>query len=442
MLRALTDAPARVVGGSGQPIGDTVVTRTTSPRTGGFRPHRGEEHAGFLRSRVSTHLALQLAFALICCAVMLAGAPRHASEPPSASATAPGATVPSIEVRVDDRVTLLSIVARLAGADEYCDRRSRSKYSDAVDAHFAAFRGHDAVVRFREMRARHGVGYDAPMSLACHLGPLPALEERIDLAAAPERLDARWKPVETRAFLTALRAFVRDTKVEEFLASQRAFERGAVDRLAQAFDGAHLRAWCDGFFGTRDGAHFEVRVGLLCGPHSYGVGARSAMSGGPREEVTPVIGCWRWDAVQGFPTWPKGVVEPLIVHELCHSYVNAEVDRAWPVLEAPSGALLAIDEARMRRQAYPTPRIVCYETIVRACVVRFARARAGEGGERRAKASEVSEGFPWVPAVADALGEYERSSSGASAAGTARDFGAFLPSLAPVLAREAERLAR
>lgn len=383
------------------------------------------------------------------CTAMLAGAPPDAPVPagasdpaPSFPSTPPSETVaaPAIEVRIDDRVTLLSIVARLAGADEYRDPRIKSPYADAVDAHFAAFRGHEAVVRFRAMRAKHGVGYDAPMSLACHLGPLPALEERVDFATAPERLDARWKLEETRAFLTALRALVREAKVGEFLDAQRAFERGAVDRLARAFDGARLRGWCEGFFGRRDGARFEVRLGLLCGPHNYGVGARlatpAAASGAPSEEITPVIGCWQWDAVQGLPTWPKGAVEPLIVHELCHSYVNAQVDRAWAALEAPSAALLALDEARMRNQAYSTARIVCYETIVRACVVRFARDRAGAKGEERMKSGEVSKGFLWVPAVADALAEFEAMDA------QSRDFGAFLATLAPVLAREAERLAR
>lgn len=282
------------------------------------------------------------------------------------------------------------------------------------------------------MRASSGVSYDAPMSLACHLGPLPALEERVDFATAPERLDARWKLDDTRAFLVALRAFVRDAKVEEFLASQRGFERGAAERLAMAFDGARLRGWCEGFFGKRDGVHFEVRVGLLCGPHNYGVGTR--------DEVTPVIGCWQWDQVQGLPTWPGGAnggaIEALVVHELCHSYVNPQVDRAWSALEAPSAALLALDEARMRNQAYGTSRIVCYETIVRACVVRFARDRAGAKGEERMKASDVSKGFRWVPAVADALAEFEATDA------ATRDFAAFLPSLAPVLAHEAERLGK
>lgn len=384
----------------------------------------------------------------LCSALCLAAAAPAAGDPPvtpPSAASAPASAEPAaIEVRVDDRVTLLAIVARLAGADEYRDPRVKSRYSDAVDAHFAEFRGHDAVRRFRAMRAAHGVGYDAPMSLACHLGPLPALEERVDFATAPERLDARWKLEDTRAFLAALRDFVREAEVERFLSTQRDFERGAAARLAQAFDGARLRGWCEGFFGRRDGARFEVRLGLLCGPHNYGVGSRLPVAGNMTEEITPVIGCWQWDSAQGLPTWPRGagggVVEPLIVHELCHSYVNAEVDRAWSDLEAPSAALLALDEARMRRQAYPTARIVCYETVVRACVVRFARDRAADAAkaaaEKRMKAEEVRQGFLWVPAVADALAEFESMDA------STRDFGAFLSSIASVLAREADRLAR
>lgn len=379
------------------------------------------------------HALLPLAIVLLMAPVP-PQAPESAATPTVPLAAKPAAAPAAIVVRVDDRVTLLAIVARLAGADEYRDPRIKSAFSDAADAHFAPFREHAAVERFRAIRAKHGVGYDAPMSLACHLGPLPDLAERVDFSSSPERLDARWQLEETRAFLADLRTFVRDARVEEFLSSQREFEQGAVDRLAHAFDAGRLRAWCDGFFGKREGACFEVRVGLLCGPHNYGVGMHAEHPAEPIDEITPVIGCWQWDRAQGLPTWPKGAIEPLIVHELCHSYVNPLVDRAWGSLEAPSAALLALDEGRMRRQAYSTARIVCYETVVRACVVRFARERAGQKGEERMKSGEVAKGFLWVPAVADALAGFEVLDA------AKRDFAAFLPTLAPVLAGEAERL--
>lgn len=345
----------------------------------------------------------------------------------------------SIAVAVDDRVTLLSIVARLSGAAEYNDARTKSPYADAVDRHFKPFREHRVVGLFRDLRARSGVSYDAPMSLACHLGALPALEERIDLSTRPERLDARWTPAETRAFLVALRDFVRDAGVVEFLATQRSYENAARARLAGALDGAAQRAWCDGFFGARDGAVFEVRLGLLTGPHNYGVGIRfpeptTGATARMAEEITPVIGCWQWDAVQGLPTWPKGALESLVVHELCHSYVNTAVDRAWAVLEPPSRRLFAMQEKRMRAQAYATARIVCYETVVRACVVRYFRSRAGERGESLAKKAEVREGFTWVPAVADALARFEALPP------ETRDFEVWIAELAPVLAAEADRL--
>ncbi len=345
----------------------------------------------------------------------------------------------SIAVVVDDRVTLFSIVARLSGAAEYNDARTKSPYADAVDLHFKPFREHRVVRLFRDLRAKSGVSYDAPMSLACHLGALPLLEERLDLAAKPERLDARWSPEETREFLAALRDFVRDAGVVDFLATQRSYEEAARARLAGALDGATQRAWCDGFFGARDGAVFEVRLGLLTGPHNYGVGIRfpESVNGATArmaEEITPVIGCWQWDAVQGLPTWPKGALESLVVHELCHSYVNTAVDRAWAVLEPPSRRLFAMQEKRMRAQAYATARIVCYETVVRACVVRYFRSRAGERGEALAKKAEVREGFTWVPAVADALARFEALPP------ETRDFEVWIAELAPVLAAEADRL--
>jgi hypothetical protein len=360
---------------------------------------------------------------------------------PTSDASGATSTLPSIAVVVDDRVTLLSIVARLAGAGEYTDRRTKSPYSDAVDRHFSQFRDHPVVELFRRMRAKSGVSYDAPMSLACHVGPLPELQERVDFSNQPERLDARWTLAETREFLAALRDFVETAGVVEFLNAQRTYEEKARERLARAFDGAKLRAWCDEFFGARETAVFEVRLGLLNGPHNYGVGARMNQQSADKpsgliEEITPVIGCWQWDAAQGLPTWPQGALEGLIVHELCHSYVNAEIDRSWAALEPASQRLLMLDESRMRAQAYGTARIVCYETVVRACVVRYFRARAGEKGEAMAKKAEVRQGFLWVPAVADALAVYEATPV------EKRDFTACVLDLVPTLTSEADRLTR
>ena len=84
-------------------------------------------------------------------------------------------------VGTDPRVELLTVVFRLAGSDEYGQCRLPA-YAAAVDAWFAGVREHAAVAEAKRLRAAQGVGYDAVMSFAVHVGPPPGLPERRSFA--------------------------------------------------------------------------------------------------------------------------------------------------------------------------------------------------------------------------------------------------------------------
>jgi len=69
----------------------------------------------------------------------------------------PSAALAQVEVRVDPRVELLSVLARLAGLPEFNAANSASPYAQRAEQHFAVQREHAAVARLRELRAQHGV---------------------------------------------------------------------------------------------------------------------------------------------------------------------------------------------------------------------------------------------------------------------------------------------
>ena len=83
-----------------------------------------------------------------------------------------------IEVSVDPRIELFSIIFRVAGNPEY-RRGILSAYVDDADRHFEPFRNYSAILLAQKLRSAHGIDYDAPMSLANHLTSVPELEERI-----------------------------------------------------------------------------------------------------------------------------------------------------------------------------------------------------------------------------------------------------------------------
>jgi len=338
---------------------------------------------------------------------------------------------PAVEVRVDPRVELLTLLARLCEFREFRMPNAESPYARRVEEWFGPLDDHVVFDHLKELRATRGVSYDAIASLAMHLGPLPGLSELAPFDAAPERLDVRWGGVQARPFLAALRDFVQESSAEEFFAGEREFYAEVERRLAARLAESKALPWFDAVFGART-AQYVATPGLLCGGGNYGVGIRYPDA--RAEEIRPVFGCWTWDQ-DGIPVFDEGYLS-LFIHELCHSYTNAVVDRFEGELEGPGGRLFALAAEEMARQAYGTWQTTMYETFVRASVVRCRAATEGvAAGEEQAR-QELESGFRWVPALARRLGEFE------GARERYPSFTDFVPELVKTLTAEAERLER
>ena len=75
-------------------------------------------------------------------------------------------------------------------------------------------------------------------------------------------------------------------------------------------------------------------AGLLTGPNCYGSGIKLPDG---TEEIYQVLGVWNHDAA-GAPEFGDDIRDT-VVHEFCHSYVNAVVDRHAADLRACGAAL-------------------------------------------------------------------------------------------------------
>jgi hypothetical protein len=374
--------------------------------------------------------ARELSAILVC---SLAGGGQEKGGAPAAPATADHV----IEVRVDRRVELLTLVARLAGFDEFNQANSKSPYSRAADAWFREQRDHPAVKRLQELRKSNGVGFDAIPMLAVHLEDSVALEERVAFDTPPERLDQRWGGADARAFLVLLRDFVKAADSEGFFDSQEERFAGAAERLRAVIEKSRALPWFDRTFGARSGASYVAIPGLLCGGGNYGVGIRyppRATANGTEidEEILPVFGCSRFDDA-GIPLFGDEMAG-LLVHELCHSYTNALVDRIAPQLEPSAKRLFDGKADAMRRQAYGDWKTMCYESLVRASVVRCRSVTEGAAAGRAQEAEEVGRSFVWVPALAVELARYDADRK------QWPTFVDFLPEIVKCFAREAAKL--
>jgi hypothetical protein len=309
-------------------------------------------------------------------------------------------------VRVDPRIELTTIVFRMIGASEYSECLLPG-YAADIDRHFAPYRDHPALKLAANMRARHGIAFDAVPFLAIALTDPPALVERVVVGANGEGLsDARWHGPHARQFIAALRQFVVDSRFGDFFAAHRTLYDSTTARMQRFMTSQVQWPWFTSFFGEAPTARFFAVPGMCNGGSNYG--PRVLPTTGPEERYA-ILGMSRVDSAGLAVMHPGGL--PTVIHEFNHSFVNPMVARHRDVFRRPGEALLAdsVVRAKMAARDYAGWETVVNESLVRAAVVRYLRATQGDSAARLELQTQASIGFYWIGALDSALTTYERS---------------------------------
>ena len=305
-----------------------------------------------------------------------------------------------IDVRIDPRVELISIIFRLAGNREYSMCRIPS-YNQDIEEHFGPYKDHPAIKFASELRQRRGVSYDAPMSLAVHLTDATGLGEKVPFDSPDEEIDARWKLDELREFVEKARQFVKDADFNGFIDAHEELYDTTVARAKQMLRREAHFEWFDDFFGARPGANFNVIIGIVNGPSNYG--ARTKL--GNDEELYCILGVWNCD-LKGIPRFPSGMVST-VVHEFCHSYVNPLVYAHTSELEEAGTRMYETVKNTMKQMAYGNWTTMMHESVVRASGVRYTLSTRGKFAANMQIMGQVNRGFLWTRELSALLGEYE-----------------------------------
>jgi hypothetical protein len=287
-----------------------------------------------------------------------------------------------IEVAVDARVELFSVLERLAGRPEY--GVAATPYARAADEWFAPYAGAPAVVSFRELGSSHSIGYDAAMTLAAQLDE--QLAPVRPLSPLPEGLDVRWEGVDLDRVLTEVSDFAADARFDDFLAAQHDYIAEVEATFGSFVESRPVREWFGGLFGPGQRTEFHVVPGLLTGLMSYGVHADS-------DEIYAIMSLEAHDD-GGIPSLGS-LTEEYVVHEFAHSYVNPVVRRNIEVFDGPA-PLLDASAAVMEQQHYLSREIVVEESIVRALTVLYLNDEVGPDAARQSLEVQHRLGFTWT----------------------------------------------
>lgn len=320
----------------------------------------------------------------------------------SAFHTAFAANSLNISVSVDPRVEVMSIIFRLAKAEEYLEGQVKGYLQD-TDRYFSAFRTHPVIGFVKKIRQDHGVSFDAPMSLAVHVLDAGSFQPRVPFSPRPHGLDNRWSPPEAEEFCSLARDFVKKSNFQHFFASHASLFDSAVAKMKALLEKqAHLE-WFDEFFGKSDSGGFHVIVAMNNGPANYS--AEVEMPAG--KEIYSFIGVYTCDEAD-CPVFDQRILAT-IIHEFSHSFANPLVYNQRAVWQKVGKRLFQHVRDEMTSQAYGDWETMICESLVRASVVCYLRKNSSEEDALQAIQTDEQKGFLWIMELAAFLERYEKN---------------------------------
>ena len=219
----------------------------------------------------------------------------------------------TIDIGIDPRIELISIVFRLAGNGEYGECNVPA-YDKIVEEYFAPYENHQAIQFAREIEDTSGIHMDAPISMALQLDE--RFQPRKAFSDWPWGIDKRWSQGDAQTFLAHLEDFVRDTQFEKFIESNKDLYDSIVRPHVEFMGRRELETWFYDFFGSYPDAKIHLVVSPLTGLNFY----RGAYESGAKKERYFLIGVAGVDP-QGVPTIHERWVGK-IFEELSSAYLH------------------------------------------------------------------------------------------------------------------------
>ena len=306
----------------------------------------------------------------------------------------------SREPHFSEGVELISLVFRLAGAEEYTMCRTKA-VNESADAWFAPMKDHKAVQLAKQYH-QIGASYDAVAAYGFHL----VISDEGKIRFNPdfvERSDdsfLRWTRPQRKKMLAALNDFYRKSHFHEWYLSQEPLRRKAIDSFKSKCEIG--QAWFDSFFGPSKNLSFQIILSFLVGPNNYGTNVD--LSNG-RKLVSPVIGCMDEEGTFGLDGLNAA---GLVVHEYCHAFCNPLVDRFWDSMADKAKTIYEEVSGPMERNAYGEAKIMMYETLVRSSVIPYIASHFDSSYKEPLISSEEAQGFLLVKPIVETLEKKNR----------------------------------
>jgi len=342
--------------------------------------------------------------------------------------------LPFAKPTVDERVELLAIVFRLAGAKEFACKRF-TKYDDAINAHFAEFKDHEVIQLAKELNKGTGLGEInisndrvPAFAVACKItdGRVILTEENA-IALEKYYRDLSWPcwPKATSLkFAQLLDDFYVKSRFHEFFVSQKDLYDRFEERFFDLYRFFNI-GWFDTFYGTSPGERFQVY--LLVTGEDGGYGTMLPRNDGTKDYCA-IIGVHpTYVNDDGEPLYTENSVWSLMLFYNLFAFADPLVEKYYPLFKKASERLLPHTAERIQQSVNDvlTPKRVLQYYLTYATLAEYSKVHGHD--DALANLTEIEKGgFVWFDKMREAVKRYTNDRD------SYPTFDAFMPHLAEV----------
>ena len=305
----------------------------------------------------------------------------------------------TIVPEIDERVELMSILARIADYEEYSDS-TYIGYVTQIEDYFGDFTNSKVVLTLKSLRDSTNLAYDGIMKMAVNLD---ISQNGIQPIENISDLDDRWPSKVAERFYKELNDFYNKSKFQKWFSLNKEMYQ---DILTKANEITEVdKDWFNDFFGYSNPQKFRLILGLGNGYGNYGPSSTN------KNNITiyAIIGIGDVDET-GEPIFYKDEILPTVVHEFLHSYINPFTSVNGSKLIRSGEDIYKATITEMNKLAYGDGETVINESLVRSCVIHYMIDNSFPNDEVIfEKIYNKKIGFYWIDELTDSLSSYKNN---------------------------------
>lgn len=315
------------------------------------------------------------------------------------SITQPGQTNNKLNVKVDPRIELLSIIQHYTSSSREHHTKLDFAYKNELDINFIAYAQHPAVIKL-EALTNSGFNFDAPATFVLFHSNPPEFKQIVPYSDDMiQRADGESNLIE---FANRIREFSSATNFIDYFNSYKEYYSEIEDAIKTTIGTFNYVKLLEDYYGETKHSYNIIPTQLF---HAGGYG--SEINTGEGKDIFDI--CGPITVINGKPNFGnQDYMLNIILHEFSHSFVNPITYDSIEEINKYSKLMDTIKE-KMSQMAYGNWSTCVNEHLVRTHVARFTAQLRGNNIKDIVLESEFQKGFIYIKRLDTLLQVYEQN---------------------------------